>query len=59
MIRVDFLGNSLVVHWLGLQASIAGGMNLIPGWERKLKSSKPHGEAKKITTIKQSRLSNL
>lgn len=38
------------------QASIARGMNLIPGWERKLKSSKPRGEAKKIT-IKTSRLS--
>ena len=28
--------NSLVVQWLGLQASTTGGMGLIPGWGTKI-----------------------
>ena len=30
--RNNVRGNSLVVQWLGLHASTAGGMGLIPGW---------------------------
>ena len=29
-------GNSLAVQWLGLHASSAGGMGLIPGWGTKI-----------------------
>ena len=35
-------GNSLVVQWLGLRASTAGGMGSIPG-----QGAKPHSAAKK------------
>ena len=30
------MGNSLVVQWLELHASIAGGTGLIPGWGTKI-----------------------
>ena len=40
-------GNSLVVHWLGLHASIAGGMGLIPGRGTKILQSAWHGQKKK------------
>ena len=33
--------------WLGLCASIAGGLGLIPGWETKILHATPPGMAKK------------
>ena len=37
-------GNSLVVQWLGLHASIAGSMGLKPGWEPKIPQGMWFGE---------------
>ena len=44
--KTGCVGTSLVVQWLGLHASNAGGVGWIPGWETKI----PHvlyGTAKK------------
>ena len=35
-LKIAIIGTSLVVQWLRLQASIAGGMGLIPGWGTKI-----------------------
>ena len=40
------MGNSLVVQWLGLQASTAGDPGSIPGWETKIPQLR--GTAKKL-----------
>ena len=32
----NFVGTSLVVQWLGLHASTAGGQGSIPGWGTKI-----------------------
>ena len=36
LIKTGQTGNSLVVQWLGLHASTAGGPGLIPGWGTKI-----------------------
>ena len=38
------MGGSLVVQWLGLCASIAAGMNLIPGQGTKIPQAMWHGQ---------------
>ena len=35
-LKNDRLGTSLVVQWLGLWVSTAGGVGLIPGWGTKI-----------------------
>ena len=40
-------GNSLVVQWLGLHASTAGGMGSIPGQGTKILYATQHGQKKK------------
>ena len=35
-LKDDRLGTSLVVQWLGLWVSTAGGVVLIPGWGTKI-----------------------
>ena len=37
-------GTSLVVQWLGLHASPAGGMGLIPGWGTKTPQAEQDGQ---------------
>ena len=39
-------GNSLVVQWLGLHASTAGGPGSIPGWGTKILQAAQHGQKK-------------
>ena len=41
------LGNSLVVQWLGLHASTAGGIGSIPGWETNNLHATRHGKKRK------------
>ena len=38
------MGNSLVVHWLVLCASTAGGTGSIPGWETKIPHATRRGQ---------------
>ena len=40
------LGNSVLVQWLGLQASTAEGTGLIPGWGTKIPHATWHGQKK-------------
>ena len=51
LIKFNTIGNSLVVQWLGLHASIAGGMGLIPGWETKILHAAVRPKKKKINTM--------
>ena len=45
------MGNSLVVQWLGLRASTAGGMSSIPGQGTKIPQAKRHGQKEKILRV--------
>ena len=38
------IGNSLVVQWIGLHASTAGGTGLIPGWRTKIPHAARHNQ---------------
>ena len=42
-----YLGNSLVVQWLGLHAFTAEGVGLIPGWGTKIPQAAWCGQRKK------------
>ena len=42
--RNAFDGTSLLVQWLGLHASTAGGMGSIPGWGTKVPCAVWHGQ---------------
>ena len=42
-----FLGNSLVIQWLGLRAPTTGGRSLIPGWGIKIPKATKHGQMNK------------
>ena len=46
---MDTGGNSLVVQWLELPASTAGGTGLIPGQGTKILHAVQHGQKKKLT----------
>ena len=46
-----FLGNSLVVQWLGLGAFTAGGLGSIPGQETKMPQDVQHDQKIIIITI--------
>ena len=46
-------GDSLAVQWLGLHASTAGGMGLIPGRGTKIPQTVPHGQNKIKYKIKE------
>ena len=55
---LNFLGNSLVVQWLGLCASIAGGAGLIPGRGTKIPQAmqavwcdQQQNKAKQLSTV--------
>ena len=43
-------GNSLAVQWLGLRASTAGGLGLIPGWGTKIPQAGAQPKTKKKYT---------
>ena len=45
------MGNSLAVQWLGLHASTAGGMSLIPGWGTKIRHAAWCSQKKKERAI--------
>ena len=45
--NVVYLGNSLVVQWLGLRASTAGGMRSVPGRGTKILHVSSTAEKKK------------
>ena len=49
-------GNSLVVKWLGLQASIARGMGSIPGWGTKIPQATGQHQINKVPFIATSNL---
>ena len=38
------LGNSLVIQWLGLHASTAGGIGSVPGWGTKIPHALWHSQ---------------
>ena len=42
-------GSSLAVQWLGLHASIAGGMGSIPGWGTKIPQALRHSQKNRNT----------
>ena len=46
-IKKKKLGTSLVVQWLRLHASNAGGAGSLPGWGTKIPHAPQHGSAKK------------
>ena len=43
----NFRGTSLVVQWLRLHASTAGGVSSVPGWETKILHAAWHSQKKK------------
>ena len=43
-----YVGNSLVVQWLGLRASTAGGLGLIPDWGTKILQATWYSRKKKV-----------
>ena len=47
MIKTESLGTSLVVQWLSLCASTAGGVSLIPLWGTKIPHAKGATKKKK------------
>ena len=47
LVRINSLGNSLVVQWLALCASTAGGMGLIPGQGTKIPHARGAARKKK------------
>ena len=49
--RFVILGTSLVVQWLRLHASSAGGVGSIPVWETKIPHATWHGQKKKKNVI--------
>ena len=46
-IKIGKAGTSLVVQWLGLRASNAGGTGSIPGWETRILQAVQCGKKKK------------
>ena len=50
ILKIKSLGTSLVVQWLGLQASSAGGSGSIPGWGPKIPHAMWHGQKNPKTT---------
>ena len=56
MFNMLYARNSLVVQWLGLRASTAGGMDSIPGWGTKILHTVQHGKKKKKKKRKKEKL---
>ena len=42
-------GNSLVVHWLGLQVFSAEGLGSIPGWRTRIPQARGHWLKKRVS----------
>ena len=50
--KKKYLGNSLVVEWLGLHAFTAEGAGLIPGWGIRIPQATQRGQKEKKTWMK-------
>ena len=53
--HVEHSGNSLVVQWLGLGASTAGGLGSIPGWGTKISQATQCSPPKKKNHVEYSK----